>query len=440
MTRDHDPYESLRIPAYRRLLAGGVIASMGLEVQAVASGWEIFGRTRSYADLGYAGLVQFLPVLLFALPAGQAADRWNRRKLFQLALGLSFLASIGLVFWSWFQGDVWIAFSLLFISGVARALGMPSRAALLPQIVPLELLPNAVAWNSSGWQVANVVGPGIGGLVLAVTDMPLVAYLISAAAACTCILLLAPIQVPAHASNSTQRTLASLLQGLRFVFRTQLLLAALTLDLFAVLLGGATALLPVYAKEILVVGPQGLGALRAAPALGAVVMALVIAHRPPLQRTGQALLLSVAGFGIVTIVFGISESFLLSFGMLTLLGAFDNISVVVRGTVMQTLTPDEMRGRVAAVNSVFISSSNELGAFESGIVAAWLGPVRSVVFGGIGTLAVVVAAIVRWPILLRLGPLDQLHTLRETENASCSPLPSGEGLGVREETPPRGPM
>jgi MFS family permease len=418
MIRDHDPYEALRIPAYRRLLAGGVIASMGLEVQAVASGWEIFDRTGRYADLGYAGLVQFVPVLLFALPAGQAADRFNRRKLFQLAQGLSALASVGLVLWSWFQADVWIAFALLLVSGIARALGMPSRAALLPQVVPMELLPNAVAWNSSGWQVANVVGPGIGGLVLALTNMPLVAYLISAASACTCILLLAPIQVPAHASNSTQRSLASLLQGLRFVFRTQLLLAAITLDLFAVLLGGATALLPVYAKQILVVGPEGLGALRAAPALGAVVMALILAHRPPMRRPGQALLLSVAGFGVVTIVFGISTSFLLSFAMLTLLGAFDNISVVVRGTVMQTLTPDEMRGRVAAVNSVFISSSNELGAFESGIVAEWFGPVQSVVFGGIGTLLVVFAATFRWPILVRLGPLDQLHTLREAEPAN----------------------
>jgi len=415
MMRDHDPYEALRVPAYRLLLAGGVIASMGLEVQAVAIGWEIFMRTGSYANLGFTGLAQFLPVLLFALPAGQAADRFNRRILFQIAQSLAAATSLGLALWSWEQGPVWIAFVLLFVSGVARAVTMPSRAALLPQVVPLEMLPNAVAWNSSGWQVANVAGPGLGGLVLALTDLPSVAYLLAAIASLTCVSLLTPIQVPAHAKGTTSRTLSSLLEGLRFVFRTDLLLAALTLDLFAVLLGGATALLPVYADEILKVGPQGLGVLRAAPALGAVVMALVLAHRPPMQRPGRALLFSIAGFGIATIVFGISTSFLLSVGMLALLGAFDNVSVVVRGTVMQTLTPDEMRGRVAAVNSVFISSSNELGGFESGIVAEWLGPVGSVVIGGIGTIIIVALAAIRWPILLRLGPLNELHKLRETE-------------------------
>lgn len=424
MMRDHDPYEALRIPAYRLLLAGGVIASMGLEVQAVAIGWEIFERTGSPAYLGFTGLAQFLPVLFFALPAGQMADRWNRRYLFQLAQALAGLTSLALAYWSWNHGQVWIAFVLLFISGVARAVTMPSRAALLPQVVPLGTLPNAVAWNSSGWQVANVAGPSLGGLVLAVTGQPAVAYLLAAGAALTCVLLLMPIRVPTQPKGTTSRTLASLLDGLKFVFRTQLLLAALTLDLFAVLLGGATALLPVFAKEILEVGPQGLGALRAAPAIGAVVMALVIAHLPPLRRAGLALLLSVAGFGAATIVFGISTSFVLSLVMLALLGAFDNVSVVVRGTIMQTLTPDEMRGRVAAVNSVFISSSNELGGFESGIVAAWIGPVGSVVIGGVGTLLVVGLAALRWPILLRLGPLNELHKLRETETAIQAENPS----------------
>ncbi len=403
----HDPYAALRHPSYRCLLAGGVMASVGSEAQAVAVGYELWQRTHDEWSLGLAGLAQFLPVLLFALPAGQAADRFSRRRLFQFAQGLALLSSLGLAALSSSQGPVPLIFVCLFASGVARAFSAPARTALLPQVVPLSALANAVTWNSSGWQLANVAGPALGGLVLAVAS-PAGAYLQAAGCALGCILLLEAVRPREGPRPVVGRSMEALLAGARFVWRTELLLAAITLDLFAVLLGGATALLPVYADKILGVGPVGLGVLRASPALGAVLMAVALAHRRPLERPGRALLLAVAGFGLATVGFGLSTNFALSFVLLALTGALDNVSVVVRGTLMQSLTPDEMRGRVGAVNSVFISSSNELGAFESGATARLFGPVASVVGGGIGTVVVVLLVALRWPGLLRLGPL---HTL-----------------------------
>jgi MFS family permease len=282
---------------------------------------------------------------------------------------------------------------------------MAARGALLFLLVPAEHLANAVTWNSSGFQIANVAGPALGGLLIAVLDRVAGAYLLAAGCLLVCVGLLIPISPRPAARSSEPRSLRSLLAGIRFVWSTKPMLAAITLDLFAVLLGGATALLPIYATVILRVGPHEYGWLRAAPALGALLIAVVMAHRPPLQHAGRTLLLVVAGFGGAWIVFGLSTNVWLSFVMLGLTGALDNVSVVIRGTLMQTLTPDEMRGRVAAVNAIFISSSNELGAFESGITADWFGPVASVVGGGIGTILVVLAVMLRWPQLLRLGPL-----------------------------------
>jgi MFS family permease len=407
MVREHDAYAALRHPGYRRLLAGGVLASAGAEAQAVAVGWELYDRTHSELALGLAGLAQFLPVLLLALPAGQAADRYSRKALFQLAQWVAGLASLGLAALSVAQGPVPLVFLCLLLAGAGRACSAPARGALLVQVVPLAALGNAVAWNSSGWQLANVAGPALGGLALAVTG-PVAAYLLAAGCSSACVLLLAAVRPREVPRPAAPRTLSSLLAGARFVWRNELLLAAITLDLFAVLLGGATALLPVYARDVLGVGPVGLGWLRAAPALGAIVMALALAHRPPLRRPGRALLLAVAGFGAATVAFGLSRNFLLSFALLALTGALDNVSVVVRGTLMQVLTPDEMRGRVTAVTSVFISSSNELGAFESGATAALFGAVASVVGGGVGTVIVVLAVLWRWPGLLRLGALSTL--------------------------------
>ncbi|MBM4069794.1 MAG: MFS transporter [Planctomycetes bacterium] len=410
----HDPYGVFRIRDYRCLLSAGVLGSIGMEVQAVAVGWDLYVRTSSAAMLGYAGLAQFLPVLLFSLPAGHLADRYSRKRLYQIAQAAVAACSLGLAGLTLGEGPVLVVLVLLFLTGMARALSVPSRASLVPQVVPLELLASAITWNSSGWQIANVVGPAVGGAVIALAGTA-EAFHVAAACSLASVALAAPIRVTPGNRAHTSPSLESLLAGVRFVYQTRLLLAAITLDLFAVLLGGATALLPIFARDILEVGPTGLGWLRAAPAVGAFGMAMLLAHRPPLSRTGIALLLAVAGFGAATIVFGLSQDPLLSFIMLALTGAFDNISVVVRHTLVQVLTPDAMRGRVSAVNLVFISSSNELGAFESGVTAEWFGPVLSVVGGGVGTILVVLAAMAWWPELLRLGPLHRLRSPREDE-------------------------
>jgi MFS family permease len=411
-SQDHDPYAALRVPDYRRLLAVLVLSGLGGEMQAVAVGWELYQRTDSAAALGLTGLAHFLPVLLLSLPAGHAADRYSRKRVLLMALGLSVLASAGLAVLSLIQGPIPLIYLCLALVGCARAFNAPARSSLLPQLVPPHLLGNAVTWNSSGWQLASVSGPALGGLVLARFEAPAVAYVLTACCALVGAGLIVPVRPRPFTSSAGLNVRGSLLAGVRFVWRTELLLAAITLDLFAVLLGGATALLPIFAKDILDVGPAGLGWLRSAPALGAVLMALILAHRSPLRRAGRTLLWSVAGFGVATIGFGLSRDPLLSFLLLALTGALDNVSVVVRGTLMQTLTPDVLRGRVAAVNSVFISSSNEMGAFESGMTAEWFGPVASVIGGGVGTILVVLAVMLRWPRLLTLG---QLHPTARTD-------------------------
>lgn len=411
MAEPHDPYAALRLPDYRRLLACGLLASIASEIQAVAVGWELYQRTGSAAALGYVGLVQFLPVLLLSLPAGHAADRYDRKWLVVGALTLTTLASLGLGTIAYYEAPVALVYLCIGLVGVGQAFSGPARWSLVPMIVPEELLTSAVTWTSSGWQIAAVVGPGIGGigLSLAGEETYWVFYLGAVFSAVSAALMLA-IRPRAAERRHEEMTLDSLLAGLRFVFQTDLMLAAITLDLFAVLLGGATALLPVFAKDILQVGPAWLGWLRAAPSVGALLMALVLAHRPPLRRAGPALLWSVAGFGAATVVFGLSRDPYLSFAMLAVTGALDNVSIVVRGTLVQLLTPDAMRGRVASVNVIFIGSSNELGAFESGLTAAWFGPVLSVVGGGIGSVLVVLAVIAKWPQLLRLGSLASIGT------------------------------
>jgi MFS family permease len=406
----HDSYAALRYRDYRLLLGGGVLTSIGGQMQSYAIGWELYHRTRSANALAYVGLVQFLPVLLLALPAGHAADRYSRKQLFQLSQVAAALASLGLTALSVWQGPVELAYPCLVLAAVGRVFSAPARSSLLAQIVPVDVLHNAVTWNSSGWQIANVGGPALGGLMVALTGRAAPVYFLAASCALGCAVLVAPVRPRAVPRQLSARTLASLLAGIKFLWHNETLLAAITLDLFAVLLGGATALLPIYAEDILHVDPFGLGLLRAAPAAGAGVMALAMAHRKPLARPGRTLLLAVAGFGVATIVFGFSTDFRLSLVMLALAGAFDNVSVVVRGTLMQMLTPDEMRGRVSAVNVVFISSSNEVGEFESGKTADWFGPVASVVGGGIGTILVVLVAAWRWPRLAQLGPLHKPQT------------------------------
>ena len=429
MNLSHDPYAALRWADYRRLLIGNMLASIGTEMQAVAVGWELYQRTDSATALGLVGLAQFLPMLLLALPAGHAVDRHNRKLIFIAAQILAATVALTLCLLSYFQGPIPLVYLCLVFAGIAIAIRMPARSALVPQVVPLESLGNAVTWNSSAWQVASVAGPALGGLAIAITGRALAAYLIAGGCILTCAYLLLPIRPRPFDYRREELTLRSLLAGVRFVFKMKLILATITLDLFAVLLGGATALLPIFARDILETGPTGLGWLRAAPSLGAILMALVLAHRPPLRRAGPTLLWSVCGFGVATIVFGLSRNFVLSFTMLAVTGALDNVSIVVRGTLIQLLTPDEMRGRVFAVNSIFVGSSNELGAFESGITAQFFGPVASVVGGGIGTIVVVLAVVFKWPEVLAIG---SLHSIRSFFSGSERPASADDQLNPVE--------
>ena len=429
MPDGHDPYAALRSPDYRLLLGAVLLTSLGSEMQATAVGWELYRRTADPLYLGLVGIVQFVPIFLLALPAGHAADRHSRTGMLLGALTLALLAAVGLAVLSAFQGPVELTFLCLLLAGVGQAFGRPARWALLPRVVPADALPNAMTWQSGSWQVASLLGPVVAGQVLEYTRHAVWAYLPAtlcfAGAAC-CVGLLR------HRPGESTRepvSLRSLLDGCRFVWRTKPILATITLDLFAVLLGGATVLLPAFQKDILQVGPAWLGWLRAAPSLGALGMALLLAHRGPLRRPGRSLLWAVAGFGAATVAFGFSRDPLLSFLLLAVTGATDNVSVVVRGTLVQVLTPDTMRGRVSAVNSVFISSSNELGAFESGLTAKWFGPVASVVGGGVGTILVVLAVMRSWPQVLRLGPLGTLKADASVEGEG--------GLSAEEYPPPR---
>lgn len=405
----HDPYAPLRHPDVRRLLGGSMLATIGHEMQAVAVGWELYERTGSALALGLVGLVLVLPVVLFALPAGQAADRWSRKGIVLAAQATMGVASLGLALTSALHAPVWLVYVCLALAGTATAFYRPASWSLLPQLLPPAEFAGAVAWRSSGMQIATVLGPALGGFGIAAWRSASPVYVADALIGVAVLLMLAPVH-PGPARKVVEPvTLDSLLAGVRFVRSTRPILATITLDMFAVLLGGATALLPIFARDILRVGPAGLGWLRAAPSLGAMAMAVTLAHRPPLRRAGRAMLLSVAGFGVATIVFGLSRHAALSFLALLIAGALDNISVVVRGTLVQVLTPDPMRGRVSAVNGVFIGLSNELGGFESGVTAALLGPVGSVVLGGFGCILVVLGVASRWPEIWRLGTLSRVR-------------------------------
>jgi MFS family permease len=354
--------------------------------------------------------VQFLPLVLWNLAAGHVVDAYDRKRVFMAALAFNALAAIGLAVNSREGGSIYFLYACLFATGTARAFVMPSRAAFLPGIVPMKIFGSAVSWNSSGFEISSMAGPAIGGLLIGLFRSATLVYTITAVGMLAFVVLLAGIVHRPQTQKRQPLTLQSLSAGFRFVWTQKVVLSAIMLDMFGVLLGGATAMMPIYAKDILHVGPQGLGWLMTAPSIGAFSMALFQAHRGPLLNAGRALLFAVAGFGAVTIVFGISDSFWLSMTMLFFLGSCDNISVVVRSTLVQILTPDEMRGRVSALNSLFIGTSNELGAFESGVVADLFGPVVSVVSGGIGTIAIVAAMAWFFPQLRRYGRLDEEST------------------------------
>ena len=401
----HDSYAALRSPAFRRYLPGNVLAIAGMQMQTVAVFWEVYRRTGSKAAIGWVGVALFLPRLLLMLPAGQLADRFERKRVIAIGLTLAACASLGMAVVSALELEVWLMYPCLVLAGVATTVQQPAKASFLPSIVPREAFNNAIAWNMGGFHTAAAVGPALTGLILWLSGHAQWVFLLDVAAAMTFLALLRGVPSPPQTVTSQAVTMRTVTAGLDYVWHHPVILGAIALDMFAVLLGGATALFAVFAKDILEVDDRGLGLMQAAPAVGSLLMSFSLAHRPPLERAGKELLLAVAGFGLATIAFGLSRNFVLSLVMLLLTGVFDSISVVVRHSLVQLLTPDWMRGRVSAVNGLFIGASNELGAAESGFVAGWIGPVATVALGGVGTILVAGIAAWRLPQLRRYGRL-----------------------------------
>ncbi|MBI4325070.1 MAG: MFS transporter [Chloroflexi bacterium] len=401
-----DPYSVLRNRDFLLYLTGRFIAALGQHMLTVAVGWELYERTHSALALGLVGLAQVVPMVLLTLPAGHVADSCNRQRIIVLMVFVIALSSLGLTLVSALHAEVGWTYFCLFAAGTARTFLWPASAAFMPQLVSRQNFSRAVAWNSSSYHLSSVAGPALGGALIALTHSAAMVYALNTVATLICLTLIILVRSRHAAASQEKMSLASLIAGFRFVYATKVIFGTITLDLFAVLFGGATALLPVYAKDILHVGPSGLGLLQAALPAGSLLSALVLAHRPPLEKAGRALLWAVTAFGLATIGFGLSHWFWLSLAMLFVCGAVDNISVVIRHTLVQLLTPDEKRGRVSAVNSLFIGTSNELGGFESGLVAHFLGPVFAVVSGGIGTIVVVIATALLWPEIRKYGRLD----------------------------------
>lgn len=419
-----DPYALWRNPNYRHYAGSWFLITFSRHVEfAGISVYLAKTYSPSGAALGLAmmALVQAIPIILLAIPAGQLADRFNRHRVMAISFSLGIVSSAGILATILLGGAVEWIYLMLALTAVGWAIGGPSRQAMLVQLIPTELFSTGVAWNSSVFYIAIVTGPIVGGGLMKAFEYmgpwASMAPLFGVVVFCRIVAIAAIFRMrycPApHAEPSLSWT--NVMAGVRYVWATKLILATITLDLFAVLLGGATYLVPLYAMNILHVGPLGFGILQAADAIGAICMAVVLAHRPPLRRAGVTLLWAVAGFGAATIVFGLSQWFWLSLAMMFLIGALDNISVVVRHTLVQMLTPDEMRGRVSAVNGVFITASNDLGGLESGLTAWLFGPVVSVVAGGVGTIFVVLAAMAVWPQILKIGSLAEIRPAAEEE-------------------------
>jgi len=439
--RAHDPYAAFRFGDFSLFTAGNLLSITGRLMLAVAVEWEIYARTHSATALGLVGLAIAVPVVTLSLPAGHLADRCSRKHIILVTQIFSALMSIALALVSWkhlvipqiaplregnrilavvasvferhhpmFHFDdasVPLIYLLLFIGASARTFSWAARSSFFPTLVPRDAFANAVTWNNSIFQVGSVVGPALSGLLVAYIGFPFV-YLLDALCSFAFFLLVFLIRRSKQIRDRLEaNTWKSLVAGVRFVFSRKVILATITLDLFAVLLGGATALMPIFADQILHCGPVGLGWMRAMPAIGAFATAMAVAHLPPMKRAGKNLLWCVAGFGVATILFGLSKTFWLSLGILLLVGAFDSVSVIIRGSIVQLVTPDEMRGRVSSVNNIFIGTSNEFGALESGLTAALFGPVISVVAGGIGTILVVFGVALRWPETRKIGALDK---------------------------------
>ncbi len=409
-----DPQAAFRHPGVARFIVGRFFSALATTSTSVAVGWQLYEVTGSKFALGLVGLVEVIPMVGLSLLAGAASDRYPRRFVALAAHVTLAVCTILLLGLAHFNGPTWAYYTTLFFVGVAMAFRASSVGSMLPQMVPARDFGNANAWLSSSYEFASMAGPAVAGGLIALVLSSWLAFAFSAVAHLIFVAILLTLPHFPAAMTGQRQHFGDLLAGWRFVFRTKVFLGAITLDLFAVLFGGATALLPVFAKDVLHVGPVGLGWLRAAPAVGALLMAIVQTRMPPWKTPGKALLIAVVGFGLATIVFGLSETMWLSWSMLFLTGVFDNVSVVIRSTLEQSLTPDVMRGRVSSIHHVFIGMSNELGSFESGATAELFGPILSVVGGGAGTLLVV--ALVSWQFR-GLWTLAPLHTLRPVEVA-----------------------
>jgi MFS family permease len=385
-----------------------------VEMQAVAVGWQVYDITKRALDLGLVGLAQFLPGILLFLVSGHASDRFERRKVLGACYaGYALCSSLLLILAVRDGHSVRLIYAVLILLGVVRSFNGTASRSILPQLVPDEHFANAVAWNATTFQAATILGPSLGGILYAAFRGPSAVYAAAMLTAVGALLSMFRIKTRPQARRREPPTLKTVFAGLHFIWREKLILGAISLDLFAVLLGGAVALLPVYAREILHTGPWGLGLLRTAPGVGAAVMAVALAHRPLRGRSGPTLLWAVGGFGIFTILFGVSTSLVLSLISLICLGAADMVSVIIRATLVQLRTPDEMRGRVMAVDMVFIGTSNELGQFESGLTAQWFGTVPAVLLGGIGTLVVIALWAWKFPELRRAGELSGIKSVSE---------------------------
>jgi len=400
---------------FRQYVVATFLATIAMMIQSVAIAWQVYDLARDPLALGYVGLFQFLPLAIFALPAGELADRIDRRVM--LAITYLVQAMCGALFLAMTMERtraIWPFYAVLVLFGSARAFAAPASQALLPRLVAAKNFPRAVALTSSTRQTAVIVGPAVGGAIYIIG--PAIAY-------CTCAVLFLAVaaliavlrtQDAPEVHHSDSKPLRRLMAGITYIRRKPVILGAISLDLFAVLLGGATALLPIYARDILHVGPIGLGLLRSAPALGAAMLGLYLARNPLGQNVGRTMFACVAVFGVATIIFGLSRNFALSLAGLIVLGASDMVSVYVRLSLVQLATPDAMRGRVSAVNYLFIGASNELGEFESGVTAAWFGTVPSVIIGGIGTLLVVALWIVLFPDLARINRLSDVVPVNDS--------------------------
>ena len=381
---------------------------LATEMQSVAVGWQVYEISKRPLDLGLVGLAQFLPGIVLFLVSGHVADRYDRRKLIVVCFsGYTLCSTLLLLVTLRGPHSVNPIYAVLILLGIVRSFSAPVSRAILPQLVPEPHFPNAVAWASSVFQCATILGPSLGGVLYAAASGPAVVYGLAASVGVIAAFATSQIKLQWKARAREPVSLATVFAGFHYIWHKKLVLGSISLDLFAVLLGGAVALLPVYAREILLTGPWGLGILRTAPGVGAAAMAVYLAHKPLLNRVGTTMLWCVAGFGAFTILFGVSRSLFLSLIALALVGATDMVSVIVRATLVQIATPDEMRGRVNSVDMVFIGASNELGQFESGLTAHWFGTVPAVVLGGIGTLAV--TAVWAW-MFPELRNADKLTT------------------------------